>query len=85
MELLDSNTAVLDVIKTNHQRDDDRCSEMFKKWLEMKPDDSWSELVTALNNIGMKAAAGNIQDKVLAKGNLLESILCLQIDIRPQK
>jgi len=61
VELLDSNTAVLDVIKTSHQRDDDRCSAMLKTWLEMKPDASWSKLVTALVNIGMKTAADNIQ------------------------
>ena len=68
VELLDSNTAVLDVIKTSHQRDDDWCSEMFKKWLEMKPDASWSQLVTALNNIGLRAVADNMQGKVLQKG-----------------
>ena len=60
VELLDSNTAVLDVIKTSHQRDDDRCSEMFERWLEMKPDASWSQLVTALNNIGLNSAAENV-------------------------
>ena len=63
VELLDSNTAVLDVIKTSHQRDDDRCSDMFKTWLEMKPDASWSQLVAALTNIGMRTAADNIQHR----------------------
>jgi len=61
VELLDSNTAVLDVIKTSHQRDDDRCSDMFKTWIEMKPDACWNLLVVALNGIGMNAAAENIQ------------------------
>ena len=60
MELFDSNTAILNVIKTSHQCDDDRCSEMFKTWLEMKPDASWSQLVTALKNIGMDTAADNV-------------------------
>ena len=70
LELLDSNTAVLDVIKTSHQRDDDRCSEMFKKWLEMKPDASWSQLVTALNNIELNTVARNIKiSKLSLKGN----------------
>ena len=70
LELLDSNTAVLDVIKTSHQRDDDRCREMFKKWLEMKPDASWSQLVTALNNIELNTVARNIKiSKLSLKGN----------------
>jgi len=60
LELLDSNTAVLDVIETNQPSDDDRCIRMFKKWLEMKPDASWSQLVVALNNIGLKTAAENV-------------------------
>jgi len=59
--LLDSNTTVLDVIKTSHQRDDHRCSEMFKKWLEMKPDASWSQLIQAFTEIGLKTAASNVQ------------------------
>ena len=61
VELLDSNTSVLDVIETNYQSDDDRCSRMFKKWLEMKPDASWSQLVAALNDIGLKSAANSVQ------------------------
>ena len=70
VELLDSNTAVLDVIKTSHQHDDDRCSEMFKRWLELKPDANWSQLVAALNNIGLRAVADNMQEKVLQKGTV---------------
>ena len=70
VELLDSNTAVLDVIETSHQRDDDRCREMFKTWLEMKPDANWSELVTALQNIGLNTAAKNVKIcKLSCKGN----------------
>jgi len=60
VELLDSNTAVLDVIKTSQQHDNDRCREMFKTWLQMKPDANWSQLVTSLNNIGLNAAADNV-------------------------
>ena len=65
VELLDSNTVVLDVIKTNHQRDDDRCSEMFKTWLEMKPDASWSQLISALTEINLQTAADNIEWKIM--------------------
>ena len=74
VELLDGNTAVLDVIKTSHQRDDDRCSEMFKTWLEMKPDASWSQLVTALTNIGMNTAADNIQRSKVTGIQLLKLV-----------
>jgi len=73
VELLDSNTAELDVIKANHQRDDDRCSEMFKTWLEMKPDASWNELAKALTNIDMKTAARNITiSKISQKGKWVQ-------------
>ena len=69
VELLDGDTAVLDVIETNYQSDDDRCSRMFKKWLEMKPDASWSQLVTALNDIGLNTAADNVRhSKLYNKG-----------------
>ena len=67
VELLDGDTAVLDVIETNHQSDDDRCSRMFKKWLEMKTDASWSKLVTALNDIGLNSAADSVHHKKLSK------------------
>ena len=60
VELLDSNTAVLDVIQSDHQSSHDRCRQMFQKWLEMKLDASWSQLVTALNKIGLKTAADNV-------------------------
>jgi len=67
VELLDSNTAVLDVIQSDHQSDNARCSKMFKAWLETKPDANWSQLVTALNNIGLKTAAENVQTSKLSK------------------
>ena len=67
VELLDSNTAVLDVIQSEHQSDNVRCSKMLKTWLEMKPDASWSQLVTALNNIGLRTAADNVKMSELSK------------------
>ena len=66
VELLDSNTTELDVIETNHHSDDKRCSGMLKKWLEMKPDASWSQLVTALNNIGLHTAADNVRRRKMS-------------------
>ena len=67
----DNNTAELDVINTNHQSDDDRCNEMFKKWLQIKTDASWSQLVTALEKVGLNTAAHKIQcSKVANKGTV---------------
>jgi len=55
------NSDVLEEIKANHPNDVNTCcSVMFKKWLERDPDASWSKLVTALNNIEMKAAAASV-------------------------
>lgn len=49
---------VLKVIQADHRNDVETCCRlMFEKWLERTPDASWEQLVTALNNIGMKIAA----------------------------
>ena len=49
---------VIKQIEADHRNDVSTCCRiMFEKWLDMKSDASWSELVTALNNIEMKAAA----------------------------
>ena len=61
LELLDSDTATLDVIKKNNPADTDECcTEMFKKWIESKPDASWDQLINALSTIGLDTAAKNI-------------------------
>jgi len=61
LELLDSNTSILDAIREGHQNDADKCcTEMFKEWLARKPDASWDELVTSLNNIRMNTAARDV-------------------------
>ena len=60
LELLDSNM-ILNVIEFDHPRDIDTCCRvMFEKWLDKTPDASWSQLVTALNNIEMNTAADAI-------------------------
>ena len=65
----DNNTAVLDVINTSNQSDDNRCNDMFKKWLLMKTDASWSQLATALERVGLNAAAHKIQpSKIVNSG-----------------
>ena len=61
LELLDSDTATLDLIKKNNPMDaDECCTEMFKKWLESNSDASWDQLIDALCVIGLDAAVKNI-------------------------
>lgn len=49
---------ILKVIEANHRNDVDTCCyKMFDNWLELKSDASWSQLIIALDDIGMKAAA----------------------------
>ena len=61
LELLDSNTSILDAIRNGHQNDADNCcTEMFKKWLACKEDASWDELVTSLDKIKMNTAASDV-------------------------
>ena len=60
LELLD-NSSHLEVIKANNQNSVQLCcQEMFQRWLDVKPDASWSELVTALRSIKMITAADAI-------------------------
>ena len=69
MQLLaDDATGALDVIKADHPNDVTTCcNEVFKKWLEMQPDASWSQLVMALNKIGLNVVADDI-NKLIKNG-----------------
>ena len=61
LELLDSDTVTLDVIKKNNPNDTDECcTEMFKKWLESKTNANWDQLIVAFNRVGLNTAAENI-------------------------
>ena len=61
LELVDSNK-VLKVIEANHRNDVNTCCRvMFEKWLEKTPNASWSQLVTALDNIKMNTAADAVR------------------------
>ena len=63
LELLDSSSH-LQVIKANNQNDvQSCCQEMFQRWLDVKPDASWSELVIALKSIEMTTAADAISKR----------------------
>ena len=52
--LTDDTVGVLDVIKADHPNDVRACcNEMFVTWLELQPNATWSQLITALSNIGI--------------------------------
>ena len=79
LELVDSNK-ILKVIEADHRNDTSACCRvMFEKWLKMKPNANWNELVTALNNIEMNTAADAIS-KLFKSGNS-DSYLCCVIGI----
>ena len=62
-------TGVLDAIKADHPNDVNACcNKMFIKWLLMKPDATWSQLVTALTRIGMNSVAADLSNQ-LKTGN----------------
>ena len=69
LELVNSNN-ILKVIEVNYPSDVNTCCLlMFQRWLERTPDASWSQLVTALNNIEMNTAADAV-NKLFKSGNL---------------
>ena len=77
--LTDDTVGVLDVIKADHPNDVSACcNKMFVKWLELQPNATWSQLITALSIIGMKTTAENII-KHFIKG--LTSCHCISITI----
>ena len=69
-ELLANDTVgILYVIKADHPNDVSACcNKMLMKWLELQPSATWSQLIAALGNIGMNAAAENVI-KCLITGN----------------
>ena len=68
--LTDDTVGVLDVIKADHPNDVRACcNEMFVRWLELQPNATWSQLITALSNIGMNSAGEEVV-KHLIKGLL---------------
>ena len=74
MKLLsDDTTGTLDVIKADHPNDANTCcNKMFAKWLELQPSATWSQLIIALGNIGMNAAAENVIE-CLIKGSYVHA------------
>ena len=71
LQLLDAKDGpgILETIKADHPNDVNTCcKKMFIKWLLMKPDATWGQLVTALTRIGMNTIAADLR-KQLRKGN----------------
>ena len=56
------------MINADHSNDASACcNKMFVKWLELQPNATWSQLIIALGNIGMRSAAEDVI-KCLLKG-----------------
>ena len=67
--LSDDTVGVLDVIRADHPNDTSACcNKMFVKWLELQPSATWSELIVALSDIGMKTVAENVIKCLIIKG-----------------
>jgi len=67
MQLLDDDDGpgVLNVIKADYHNDNNTCcNEMFMKWLQIKPDATWKQLVSALTKIGMNSIAADLKKKL---------------------
>ena len=76
LELVGS-TRILGEIEANH-RDVNICFRvMFEKWLEKTPNATWSQLVTALNNIEMNTAADAINKQF--KSSMYINMQCSEI------
>ena len=72
LELVDSNKD-LKVIETDNPRSTNTCCRvMFEKWLEKTPNASWSQLVTALDNIKMNTAADAVRKLFKSGMNICE-------------
>ena len=84
----DDTVGTLDVIKADHPNDASACcNKMFVKWLELQPSATWSQLIIALVNIGMNAAAENVIE-CLIKGmyiatcmRIMNKQLCIYMDV----
>ena len=62
---------MLDRIKSNFQGDTVCCcNEMFKKWLEVKPDASWDQLIAALKEVELITAAKHVTTRFKTTSNI---------------
>ena len=54
------------MIQANNHNVNTCCREMFQKWLNMKPDASWDQLVAALNEIELSSAAHAVSKQCIS-------------------
>jgi len=80
IQLLDSDSGVLDIIKGNYPQDISTCCrEMFKEWLDRQPGASWNQLIQVLVDIDMKTMADKI--KSLLKHDVFGKHECLFVHL----
>ena len=61
IDLLDSDAATSTLKLIEKEYNSERCcTEMFDKWLETKPEATWNDLVTSLENLKMYTVASNV-------------------------
>ena len=70
LELLDTDIA-LEEIKADCHDVKTCCTKMFKEWLDTQPNASWSQLVIALNIIGLCTTADAVSKQYIPGNRLL--------------
>ena len=71
------NDIALEEIKTDYHSFRDCCTEMFIKWLGTQPNASWSQLVIALNKIGLCNTADAVSKQYIPDNRL--ATVCIKI------
>ena len=62
------NKRVLEVIAADHPHSvEECCKTMFDKWLDNQKDASWSQLIKAINNVGLNSLASQLQEGLIGK------------------
>ena len=75
VQLLDNATGILDVIRADNPNGANKCCTiMFEKWLKLKPDATWNQLVTALKTVGLNSSADNLTLQLTGGNNIVELI-----------
>ena len=63
LQLLNDDSRVLDVIKANYPKDNEKCcKEMVMWWLQCRPDASWHQLAEALASVNLNTATQRITE-----------------------
>jgi len=80
LELLKHQNA-LDIIKENYHNVESRCKKVFSEWLSISPAATWNDLIQALNNIKLYAAANELR-KSLIKGECICTKTHIRVSLR---